>query len=80
MCTDVCTYVPAGIPNETELLNPVGAIPHSGDSGRNGGCMYGAGYLVYMHTCMHAEHAVNIHSTQPCAVYALVLPQFIISL
>ncbi len=30
MCLLMC--VPAGVPNEAELLNPVGAIPHSGDS------------------------------------------------
>ncbi len=36
--TDVLHRVPAGVPNEAELLNPVRTIPHSGaDSGRNGG-------------------------------------------
>ncbi len=54
VCTEICsTCIPAGVPNEAEVLNPVGAIPHSGaDSGRNGGWT-----LLLLDT---SEHAVNI--------------------
>ncbi len=63
-----CTHVPAGVPNEVELLNPMGAIPHSGDSGRNGG--WSLLLLIVDNVCTE-NIQFNIHSAQLCGVYAL---------
>ncbi len=62
--------MPTGVPNEVELLNPVGAIPHSGDSGRNG--RWTLLLLIVDNVCTE-NIQFNIHSAQLCGVYALEL-------
>ncbi len=69
-------HVPAGIPNEAELLHPVGAIPHSGDivdEMVGGACCYWIPSCVYMQNMQSIFIALNY--AECIGVCALVLPE-----